>query len=136
MFDYQRSGPDTFMSDLAADIHDISKSHGFWPVGGRNFGEMVALMHSELSEALEEHRANRPVYWEQHESDCSAGMAPPSGSCTCFSNPKPEGAAVELVDCIIRCLDALDSMDVNVDHVLRKKMEYNHSRPFKHGKKY
>lgn len=105
------------LNDLAAQIHQIAKDHGFWD-GERNFGEMIALAHSELSEALEAHRAGDPAYW-------LAG-----------GTQKPEGTAVELVDCIIRCLDTLQSMGVDIDQIVRAKVDYNAGRPHKHGKAY
>ena len=45
----------TDLNTLAKEINDCAVAHGFWE-GDRNFGEMIALMHSELSEALEDHR--------------------------------------------------------------------------------
>lgn len=126
---YLGSDPTLFMGNLAESIHNISSSHGFWPKDGRNFGEMIALAHSELSEALEAHRGGEAPYWEAHEKACTDMEI-----CACI--PKPEGAAVELVDCIIRCLDTLYSMNVDIDGVLLKKMMYNDSRPYKHGKAY
>lgn len=54
--------------------------------------------------------------------------------CTC--EPKPEGVAVELADCIIRCLDTMHSLGVDIDAVVEQKMAYNNSRPYKHGKSY
>lgn len=33
--------------------HYIAIARGWWPEGGRNVGELISLMHSELSEALE-----------------------------------------------------------------------------------
>jgi len=54
-------------------------------VKDRNVGEMIALMHSELSEALEAHRKNLK---DDHL-------------------PEFDGVDVELVDCIIRAMDLL-----------------------------
>ena len=77
----------TTLSDLAREIHINAVAHGFWEGGERNFGEQVALMHAELSEALEEHRKGKPLEY--------------------FEDFKPEGVAVELADCAIRCFDTL-----------------------------
>ena len=52
------------LNDLARKINDNARTHGFWE-GERNFGEMIALMHSELSEALEEHRNGKPRRTDQ-----------------------------------------------------------------------
>ena len=38
------------------EIHALAKEKGWWEVE-RTFGEIIALCHSELSEALEEYRA-------------------------------------------------------------------------------
>lgn len=39
---------------IQEDIHDWAVRKGFWEEGvDRNDGEMIALFHSELSEALE-----------------------------------------------------------------------------------
>ena len=103
------------LNDLAYRIHRAAEAKGFWD-GERNMGEMLMLAVSELSEALEEHRAgNPPVYYD---------------------DGKPEGLAVELVDCVIRCLDVLSSLGVNIDGIVNRKLAYNATRPHKHGKAY
>ena len=43
------------LNDLARQIHNQNKSKGFYD-DPKNIGEMIALMHSELSEALEADR--------------------------------------------------------------------------------
>lgn len=129
------------LNDLADEINATAVEHGFWPKEGRNMGEMLMLAVSELAEALEEHRAGRPNVWFQHKGGCSwFGVRPELStevepkSCTCI--PKPEGLAVEIADCLIRCLDTLRSLNVDIDRVVAQKMAYNASRPFKHGKAY
>lgn len=150
----------TSLNDLAKEINKTSTEHGFWPAEGRNFGEMIALAHSELSEALEEHRDGKPPRYykcktcgfEATTNDISVHYLPHTGlfgrlfrtigmtqRFKCDQKEgglKPEGAAVELADCIIRCLDTLQSLDVDIDEVTREKMAYNDGRPFMHGRKY
>ena len=106
------------LDDLASEIHQNARDKGFWDED-RNFGEMIALVHSELSEALEEHRDGNPDVWFTKDG-------------------KPEGTAVELVDALIRILDTLKSLDsgYGIDTIVRLKMEYNATRPRKHGKAY
>ncbi len=106
------------LMDLAEKINRTSSDNGFWPEQGRNFGEMIALAHSELSEALEAHRDGLPAMTPAAEGE------------------KPEGVAVELADCIIRCLDTMWSLGVDIDEVVLRKMAYNETRSFKHGKAY
>lgn len=120
------------LNEYAERIHKCAADHGFWPEEGRNFGEMIALAHSELSEALESHRSGESPVWLRHESHCDAEAFKEE----CICNPKPEGTAVELADCIIRCLDTLHSLGVDIDEVVSNKIAYNESRPQKHGRAY
>ena len=103
------------LNELAQSIHDNAVAHGFWE-GDRNFGETIALMHAELSEALEEHRAGNALIYEV--------------------DGKPEGTAVEIVDCIIRGFDWLAHENVDIEQVIKDKMAYNATRPYKHNKIY
>lgn len=125
------------LNELAKQINDNARAHGFWD-GDRNFGEQIALMHSELSEALEEHRSGNPAEYGLHKAGCpnrvdlGVAFGPFSTPCPC----KPEGVAVELADCIIRCLDTMHSLGVDIDAVVARKMAYNASRPHKHGRAY
>lgn len=48
---------------------------------------------------------------------------------------KPEGLAVELCDAIMRILDYLAYMGVDVEAVLEAKHAYNLGRPYRHGGK-
>jgi hypothetical protein len=42
------------LNEFAKEIHQNAVEHGWWDTK-RTFGEIIALCHSELSEALEEH---------------------------------------------------------------------------------
>lgn len=72
----------------------------------RNFGEVVALMHSELSEALEAHRK----------------------SLMDDKLPHRPGIEVEFADCIIRILDTAAALGLDVAGALIEKNRYNAAR--------
>lgn len=142
------------LQDLALDIHVNAQEKGFWD-HDRNMGEMLMLMTSELAEALEEHRDGKPnVYFQCTNKDCQYhkvnlawnesldrnhvtyyGDRGPDGP-ICSGTMKPEGVAVELADCLIRILDTMGSLGVDVDKIVKLKMDYNATRAHKHGKAY
>ena len=131
------------LNELAKEIHENAVAHGWWDEK-RSFGDIVALCHSELSEALEEYRANRTMVW--HDCDIDAmcewetkvddSDCPADEPCDCpYYHEKPEGIAVEMIDCIIRILDWCGKEGLDVDAILQVKHEYNKTRPYRHGGK-
>ena len=94
-------------------MEQINAEHGFWEEKP-NKGEMIALMHSELSEALEALRHSDPQ--DQH---C----------------PDHKNLAIELADCVIRIMHFDARFHCAVAQALLAKVEFNRTREFKHGGK-
>ena len=123
------------LNEIAHEVHQNAKDHGWYDGEDRGFPELIALMHSELSEALEEYRAaNRirpgdpmPMLYYS-----GGGYVATSQTRACT---KPEGVAIELADCIIRILDTCAYMGIDIDEAIAIKHEYNKTRPYRHGEK-
>lgn len=102
------------LTEIAKEIHENAVAHGWWEED-RPAYEIIALIHSEWSEALEEYRAGRPMVWYAVNCDCVICKNRPvmhNEICEgyeCNENHKPEGIAVELIDGVIRILDYLAS---------------------------
>ncbi len=97
------------MKDLQKDIHRLAKEKGWWDKE-RNDGEAIALMHAELSEALEAMRVNN---WDGKD-----------------------GVGEELADCVIRILDYCGGKDIDLEKEILAKHIYNKTREYKHGKEF
>lgn len=99
---------------LAAYVHDNVVKKGFWEQD-RNNGEMIVLMHSELSEAVEALRHSNPP-----------------------SDHIPEflGVEEEFADLIIRVMDTCHARGWRVASAVLAKMAFNANRPYKHGKSF
>lgn len=98
---------------LARSIHQTAIDKGWWDKE-RNDGEMIALMHSELSEALEALRhGNKP---DDHI-------------------PEFTGVEAEMADVIIRIMDFGIARGHRVAEALEAKIAYNANRERMHGGK-
>lgn len=103
------------LNEMVKHAHETAVRHGFWEPAPE-IGTSIALIHSELSEALEEARARKPnVYYNKNSE-------------------KPEGIAVELADAVIRIADLCGYLEIDLDQIIKLKMDYNEKRPYKHGK--
>lgn len=113
-------------------------SKGFWESPVRTFGDQIALMHSELSEALEEFRDGRPMegirYVNSHGIEVGTRCGP-DPSDVVPGPGKPEGIAAEFADVIIRIADTCQQYGIPLDKAIKAKMDYNETRPHKHGGK-
>jgi NTP pyrophosphatase (non-canonical NTP hydrolase) len=96
-----------------AYLNSVSK--GFHD-GELNIPEKLALIHSEVSEALEALREGR----------MSTILSEDKG--------KPEGFPSELADIIIRVGDLAGRLRINLTEEIERKMAYNQTRERKHGK--
>ena len=103
------------IKELIIESHEIAKSKGWWDED-RGIPELIALMHSELSEALEEYRDGNSFNVR-------------------FDGDKPLGFTVELADVLIRIFDMAGKYELDLDYALEQKIKYNSTRNYRHGNK-
>ena len=113
------------INDLCETCNKMSVSKGF----NNTPGEEIALMHSELSEALEEIRKDKPMHMVY-----ASGYCLNSDGTVSIANNKPEGVPIELADCVIRIMHFCGKYGINLEAAIQQKLDYNMTRPFKHGK--
>jgi len=93
--------------------HAIAINRGWWS-DARNSGELIALIHSEASEMLESLRKD-PNAPDEHVP-----------SLTCL--------AAEAADVFIRLGDFCQAHGIDLSNAVARKMEFNLTRPVRHGK--
>ncbi len=100
------------LKTLANEINDINRSNGWNVLTPDQWEEtykvpaILALIHSEVSEALE-----------------------------AFRKGDKENFAEELADTLIRVLDCAGGLGIDLDKEVRTKLEKNKTRGYRHGGK-
>lgn len=93
------------IADMAKEIHKNAITKGWWEEK-RNIPELLCLVHSEVSEALEAYRI--------HDM---------------------KNFAEELADVIIRVFDMAEGLNINIQDEILSKHDKNKKRPYRHGGK-
>ena len=99
--------------EMIKQAYETAVKHG-WHDTPRTDGEILCLIHSEVSEALQALRDGNP----------------PDKHCQQFSSLE-----VELADVIIRIMDYAGDKSLDIAGAIMAKMEYNKTRPYRHGGK-
>lgn len=121
------------INTLATEIHARNKAKGFYEEP-KNIGEMLCLIHSEVSEALEADRHNVRC----DNADIQEAMAEPDDErFKNIYNKLAKGTfEEEMADIIIRVMDLSAFRGIDLSTHIKAKMRYNELRPYKHGKNY
>ena len=94
------------INELSYEAHEIALEKGWWGVE-RSIAECLMLIVTELAEACE---ADRKGNYENFKE--------------------------EIADVYIRLGDLCGHLGIDIEKEIIKKMEFNKTRPYKHGKKY
>lgn len=106
-----------------AAIHQNAVEHGWYDgvtpetMGPDFIPSKLALVHSELSEALEAYRSHG---------------VPEAGK---YALPGEDSFQEELADAVIRIFDLAGFLGLNLEMSINLKHEFNKDRPYRHGNK-
>ncbi|MCK5563711.1 MAG: hypothetical protein KAJ07_00555 [Planctomycetes bacterium] len=109
------------IKEIMNEATKTAKSKGFGIRTEADIPKALCLIHSEISEALEEYRnPEMPITTTYTEG---------------LTKQKPAGFTVELADALIRICHLADDLGLDLEEAIKVKMAYNKTRPHKHGKK-
>jgi len=124
------------LKEMSEEVYNNCVEKGWDPDPNRTFGDECALLHSEISEALEAYRD-----WEfedvtppeplQHSGKCPASWDHRNSCIGCL--PKPEGVGSEFADILIRLVHYARVHNIDLEYEYERKMAYNRTRSFRHG---
>lgn len=107
------------IKQLQRQTYEINKANG-WHTEAPDPWRLLALIHTEVSEATEELR--KPDF-------------EPTRIYHRPSDGKPEGLPPELADVVTRCMDMAESLGIDLEAAITEKLAFNATRPFRHGGK-
>jgi NTP pyrophosphatase (non-canonical NTP hydrolase) len=135
------------LNELAAECYAIAASKGWHDdAHPKTVGDDMALITSEISEALEDfrngHEMSETYYVVTHKiqlqdpisgKDHTVKVDFPATQDT--PGAKPCGVPIELADALIRIFDVATKHKIDLDSAVAEKMAYNELRSYRHGGK-
>jgi NTP pyrophosphatase (non-canonical NTP hydrolase) len=118
------------LNELRDRVHALAVAKGWYE--GRDvtdpnvLGSMLALVHSEVSEALEDVRNGDMKMRVEGGGDWYPADV---------GRNKPVGLPSELANVIIRVLDMCGAMGIDIEQAVNVKHAYNETRSHRHGGK-
>jgi len=119
------------LNELRDQVHALARAKGWYE--GRDvsdpnvLGSMLALIHSEVSEALEDVRRGHIALRVEGGRDWYPADEARAA--------KPCGLPSELADVIIRVLDMCGALGIDIEEAVRVKHAFNETRSHRHGGK-
>ncbi len=127
------------INKLAEVIHENAKAKGFFD-SEKNIGEMLCLIHSEISEALEADRIGHYAAKNYNLENISLNDLENSLDRRYFQQEFEvsikNSFEDELSDVMIRVMDLAAFKGIDLEYHISMKMAYNSLREHKHGKAY
>lgn len=124
------------LNELAKQANDFVNEVGF---GTNDFPLRIALIHSEISEALEAYRkdkySDKELFELSEKKKEFSAMGEKQAFKTRFDTYIKDGLEDEIADSIIRLLDLCGAMQIDIEWHIQQKMKYNKTRGYKFGGK-
>lgn len=119
--------PDGYLNALRDEIYQDAVAHGLWEdvdkAAKEDAGEEGYIGERSLIEKFFKwHEAAQLVFFEGDEM------------LTAVEEYKWDSAVEELADVVIMAMSAAGYLGIDIDAAIRRKMEINKQRPWKHGK--
>jgi NTP pyrophosphatase (non-canonical NTP hydrolase) len=126
------------LNQLSEQVHQNNVEKGFWE-GQKNVGELLMLVVSELGEAIEAHRKGNIASFNMLKDMQKEGYTWEDSNLSFKSSFEEEIKDTfqdEIADAIIRLLDLSAGLGIDIGWHIDQKLNYNKTRPHKHGKAY
>jgi len=127
------------LNELSKQAYQNAKDKGFYE-SQIEMGTRLALIHSEVSEALEADRKNKFASKDRNLQDMDISDLSDVQTKLYFRQEFEvsikDTFEDELADIMIRVMDLAAFKGIDLEYHIKMKMAYNSTRDYKHGKSY